>query len=220
MKRSFVVYVSCAAVALLGVTLASSRAADTKPAAQVEKQAARKADPKADPKAEKSKADKPKADKKKAGKKKAGQKPGKAAVERARKTAQMLDEIYKRTIVLITDKYVDSPDDFAAGSAAVLLFEQITDGGSHAVRLIDATGSPYDPENVAQDDFEKEAIQRLKAGAATHEQVTTSEKGQPVLRVVTAVPVVLERCIMCHDHYADAKRGEPIGAISYTIPIE
>jgi hypothetical protein len=211
MKRSIVVWVSCAAVALLGVTLSNLRAADGEPATRVEKKAEKKVE---------KKSDKPQTDKKKSGKKKAGKKPGKAAVERARKTVQMLDEIYKRTIVLITDKYVDTPDDFAAGSAAVLLFDQITEGGSHAVRLIDATGLPYDPENVAKDAFEKEAIQKLKAGAASHEQITTDEDGQPTLRVVTAVPVVLERCIMCHDHYADAKKGEPIGGISYAIPIE
>ena len=46
------------------------------------------------------------------------------------------------------------------------------------------------------------------------------QDGKPYLRAVTAVPVVMEKCIMCHAHYADAKKGEPIGAISYTVPIE
>jgi len=145
--------------------------------------------------------------------------PDKEAVARARKTIEMLDDVYKKTIVLITDKYVKNLDDFAAGSAAVLLFEQISDSGTHKVRLLDATGMPYDPENVAKDAFEKEAIKQLKAGAKTYEQVTEQD-GQPVLRVVTPVPVVMERCTMCHDHYLDAKEGEPVGAISYAIPIE
>lgn len=145
--------------------------------------------------------------------------PDQASVARARKTIEMLDDIYKKTIVLITDKYVKNLDDFAAGSAAVLLFEQISDSGTHKVRLLDATGMPYDPENVAKDAFEKEAIKQLKAGAKSHEQVTQQD-GQPVLRVVTPVPVVMERCTMCHDNYLDAKEGEPIGAISYSIPIE
>jgi hypothetical protein len=30
----------------------------------------------------------------------------------------------------------------------------------------------------------------------------------------------MKKCVMCHAHYADAKKGEPIGAISYTVPIE
>jgi hypothetical protein len=142
-----------------------------------------------------------------------------AAVKRARKTAMMLDDIYKNTIVMITDKYVNEEDDFAAGAAAVLLFKSISDKGSHTVRLLDATGDPYDAENVAKDEFEKKGIASLKEGKATVEEVT-QQGGKPYLRVLTPVPVVLQKCVMCHPHYEDAKKGEPIGAISYLIPIE
>ena len=145
--------------------------------------------------------------------------PDKAAIERSRKTVRTLDNIYKQVIVLVTDKYVHDEDDFAAGSAAVLLFKNISDSGSHNVRLLDATGEPYDDENVAKDDFEREGIKRLKAGAANYDQVV-SKDGKAYLRAVTAVPVVMKKCIMCHEHYADAKKGEPIGAISYTVAIE
>jgi len=145
--------------------------------------------------------------------------PDQAAVERTRKTVRTLDNIYKQVVVLVTDKYVHDEDDFAAGSAAVLLFKNISDSGSHNVRLIDATGEPYDEKNVAKDDFEREGVKRLKAGAANYEKVV-SKNGKPFLRTLTPVPVVMKKCIMCHDHYADAKKGEPIGAISYTVPIE
>lgn len=145
-------------------------------------------------------------------------KPEEASVERARKTVQMLDDIYKNTIVLITDKYVHDTDDFAAGSAAVELFRIITEKGSHEVRLIDVTGDPYDPENVAKDEFEKEGIKQLKAGKAYVEKIETKD-GKRNLRALTAVPVVLEKCVMCHPHYSDVKKGEPIGAISYTLPV-
>ncbi len=145
--------------------------------------------------------------------------PDKAAVERARKTTAMLDNIYKQTIVLVTDKYVNDVDDFAAGSAAVLLFENISKSGSHNVRLIDASGEPYDPENTAQDNFEQEGVKKLKQGAGSFEEVIRMD-GQFYLRTVTPVPVVMEKCIMCHEHYGDVKQGEPIGAISFTVPIE
>lgn len=148
-----------------------------------------------------------------------GNEPDKAALERTRKTVQMLDNIYKQTIVLITDKYVKTKRDYAAGRAAVLLFKNISDSGSHQVRLLDATGEPYDPDNVAKDAFEKEGIKRLKKGAKIYEQIVHID-GKPQLRAITPVPVVMERCILCHSHYADAKKGEPIGAISYTMPIE
>jgi hypothetical protein len=145
--------------------------------------------------------------------------PDKAAIERSRRHVRMLDNIYKQTIVLITDKYVHDESDFAAGSAAVLLFKNISESGSHQVRLIDATGDPVVSANLARDDFEREGIKRLRDGAGMYDQVQTVD-GKPQLRALTPVPVVMEKCIMCHDHYADVKKGEPIGAISYTIPIE
>jgi hypothetical protein len=146
-------------------------------------------------------------------------KPRKRAVERSRETVKMLDNIFKQTIVLVTDKYVHGEDDFAAGSAAVLLFKNVSEAGDNKVRLIDATGDPYDAANVAQDDFEKQGIKKLKAGAAGYEEIVTRD-GKPFLRALTPVPVVMQKCVMCHSHYADAKEGEPIGAISYTVPIE
>ncbi len=149
----------------------------------------------------------------------AAQAPDSAAVERTRKTVRMLDNIYKQTIVLITDKYVHDEDDFPAGSAAVLLFENVSKSGSHQVRLMDVTGDPYEPKNVAQDDFEKEGVRKLKAGADYVEEIV-SHDGKPELRAMTPVPVVMKRCIMCHEHYAQAKPGEAIGAISYRVPIE
>ena len=145
--------------------------------------------------------------------------PDKAAVERARKQVKMLDHIYKTTVVLITDKYVNEEDDFPAGSAAVALFASVSKGGSHKVRLIDATGEPYEEANVAKDAIEREGIKRLKAGDASYEKVV-SDGDKHHLRVLTPVPVVMKKCVMCHSHYADVKKGAPIGAISYTIPIE
>lgn len=142
-----------------------------------------------------------------------------AALARTRKSVQMLDNIFKQTVVLITDKYVHDEDDFAAGSAAVLLFKNISDSGETKVRLIDATGTPYDSDNVANDEFERKGLVELKKGAALHEEVIMKD-GKPHLRSLTAVPVVMEKCVMCHSHYADVKKGEPIGAISYTVPIE
>ncbi len=142
-----------------------------------------------------------------------------AALKRARREVQMLDDIYKTTVVLITDKYVNDVDDFPAGSAAVALFKHVSEKGWHGVRLIDVSGQPYEEKNVARDEFEKQAVKRLQAGEAYVDAVETKE-GRPVLRAMTAVPVVMEKCTMCHDHYKDAKKGAAVGAISYTMPIE
>jgi len=142
-----------------------------------------------------------------------------AALSRARKTVRMLDDVYKTTVVLITDKYVHDENDFPAGSAAIALFDAINKKGWHEVRLLDATGQPYDDKNVARDDFERQAIKTLKSGASYCEEVVEIE-GKRKLRAATPIPVVLEKCTMCHPHYKDAKPGEPIGLLSYTLEIE
>lgn len=143
----------------------------------------------------------------------------KAALERARKTVRMLDDVYKTAVVLITDKYVNSEKDFPAGSAAVAWFEAINKKGWHEARLIDVTGDPYNEKNVAKDDFEKAAVKALQSGKDYYEQVEV-KNGKPHLRAATAVPVVMQKCVMCHPHYKEAKKGEAIGAITYNLPIE
>src|SRR5262245_7983526 len=144
--------------------------------------------------------------------------PDPAAVARARKTVDMLDDVYKTTVVLITDKYVNSKKDYAAGRAAKKLFSEISKKGSHEVRLIDATGEPYDANNVAQDDFDNEGLKQLKSGKAGYDRVIYRD-GKPYLRAITSIPVVMDKCVMCHDNYKNAKKGEPVGALTYTVPI-
>jgi len=148
-----------------------------------------------------------------------GKQPSQAALERTRDTVKTLDDVYKQAIVLITDKYVHEPDDFPAGSAAVELFKRVSKTGFHNVRLIDVTGEPYEETNVAETEFEKQAVKQIKKGKQFYDQVIQKD-GQPYLRAMTAVPVVMEKCIMCHPHYEDAKKGEAIGAISYELPIK
>ncbi|HEY3963319.1 MAG TPA: DUF3365 domain-containing protein [Planctomycetaceae bacterium] len=141
------------------------------------------------------------------------------AVERTRKQVQMLDDLYKTAIVLITDKYVNDADDLPAGSAFQALFGAMKKKGWHEVRLVDATDEPLVAKNAPADDFEKEAIKRLLEGKAGYEQIVEKDNKR-YLRSATAIPVVMKKCIMCHPHYESAKPGQAIGALSYTIPIE
>ena len=48
-----------------------------------------------------------------------------AALERTRKQVRMLDDIYKTSIVLITENYVNDKDDLAAGVAFKKLFAAV-----------------------------------------------------------------------------------------------
>ncbi|MDG2223025.1 MAG: DUF3365 domain-containing protein [Rubripirellula sp.] len=140
------------------------------------------------------------------------------ATERTRDTVRMLDDVYKTAVVLITTHYVNDEDDLPAGTAAIALFDAVNKKGWHEVRLLDASGEPINDANVAQDKFEREGVAKLKSGKNWHETIVT-EKGKRHLRVVTPIPVVLEKCTMCHENYKEFKQGEPIGAISYKIPI-
>ena len=139
-------------------------------------------------------------------------------LQRTRDTIKMLDDVYKTAVVLITTHYVNDEDDLPAGTAAIALFDAISKKGWHTVRLIDASGDPIDDKNTANDEFEKAAVKQLKSGEPWYEKVV-DKGGKRFLRAATPIPVVLEKCTMCHDNYNDVKQGEPIGALSYTIPI-
>ncbi len=142
-----------------------------------------------------------------------------ASLERARREVRMLDHLYKSVIVLITENYVHGDSDLAAGDAFQAVFKSMNDGGYHEVRLLDATGQPYDDDNSPRDAFEKAAIKSLKAGQPWYEEVT-EQQGQRYLRAATPIPVVLKKCTLCHDHYADVPAGQPIGALGYKLKLE
>ena len=154
---------------------------------------------------------------------KATESKGKAAEEavaRTRKQVKMLDDVYKSAIVLITTHYVKDDDDLAAGAGFVALFDAVKHKGWHEGRLLDATGEPIEDKNAPADDFEKTAVAKLKSGEGYYEQII-SRDGKPFLRAATPIPVVLDKCIMCHEHYKDFKeKNQIIGALGYTIPIQ
>ena len=144
--------------------------------------------------------------------------PSDAAVERARREVRLLDDIYKTSIVLITTHYVHDDEDLPAGSAFKALFGAVKKKGWHEVRLLDATGQPYNDENAPKKGFEKKAVQRLLKGAAVYDEVVT-EGDKRYLLAATAIPVVMDKCIMCHENYKDVPKGKAIGALGYKVPI-
>ncbi|GAB5404964.1 MAG: hypothetical protein Aurels2KO_31950 [Aureliella sp.] len=146
-------------------------------------------------------------------------KKGNGKVERARQTVRMLDDIYKGGVVAITDTYVNDESTIPAGTAFKSLFKAAEAKGWHRVRLLDVTGDPYDDSNVAEDAFEKSAVKKIAGGKPWVEAIEV-RKGTRHLRVLTAIPVVMEKCVMCHDNYADLAKGQAIGALSYTIPVD
>ena len=131
----------------------------------------------------------------------------------------MLDDIYKGGIVLITTHYVTGEEDLPAGTAFKKLFEAAKKKGWHEVRLLDATGEPYNDDNVAESEFEKQAIKELKKGKAFVDK-TVIENNKRFLLAATPIPVVMEKCTMCHSNYDMEEKGLVVGALTYRVPID
>ena len=121
--------------------------------------------------------------------------------------SQMLDLIYKNSIVLITKEYVNDEEVMPAGTAFKKVFEAAEKGGFHKnVRLLDATGEAYNDVNLPNDEFEKSAIAALKKASAWYEKEIEKD-GARLLRGAIPIPVVMNKCIMCHDNYEGVKNG-------------
>jgi hypothetical protein len=143
--------------------------------------------------------------------------PDKAAIARTRQQVLMLDDLYKTAVVAITEHYVKDPSTLSAASAAKVLFAAMKAKGWHDARLLGFTNVLFNPsENKPKDDFERAAKQKILAGAANYEAVET-QGGKQIFRMATAVPVVMEKCVMCHADFKGVKGA--IGAISYSLPL-
>ena len=137
-------------------------------------------------------------------------------LEHARKTVRMLDDVYKTYIVLITEEYVDDPSVLPAATLSKRVFKSMNKKGWHKVRLLDATGTPFNPENNPVDAFERDAINEMISGKTYFEKIEKIE-GKDHLRAVTSVHAVTKGCISCHP---SSRVGDLLGGIAYNIALE
>ncbi len=137
-------------------------------------------------------------------------------LEHARKTVRMLDDVYKTYIVLITEEYVDDPSVLPAATLSKRVFKSMNKKGWHETRLLDATGTPFNPENNPRDEFERDAINAMISGKTYFEKIEKIE-GKDHLRAVTSVHAVMKGCISCHP---SSRVGDLLGGIAYNIPLE
>jgi hypothetical protein len=139
-----------------------------------------------------------------------------AALERTRQEVKMLDDLYKNAIVLINEHYVNHPTDFPATASAKALFAAMKKDGWHEVRALGLTDVIRNPDDEPSDAFEQVAAKKLLAGDASYEEVVKKD-GKRYLRVATGIPVVSEKCLMCHANFKGNKGN--VGALSYTVPV-
>ena len=141
--------------------------------------------------------------------------PDQAALERTRETVKMLDDLYKNAVVSITNTYIEGQASAPAAVVAKEVFAAMHKKGWHHARLVDASGKPKNKANLAKTEFEKKAVEQIKAGKAYYDEVAQVD-GKDVLRAATIVPAVLKQCAVCHGK----KEGALLGAIVYEIPIK
>jgi hypothetical protein len=137
-------------------------------------------------------------------------------LEHARKTVRMLDDVYKTYIVLITEEYVDDPSVLPAATLSKRVFKSMNKKGWHKARLLDATGTPFNPENNPKDEFERDAINAMISGKTYFEKIEKID-GKDHLRAVTSVHAVMKGCISCHP---SSRVGDLLGGIAYNIALE
>lgn len=145
--------------------------------------------------------------------------PEEAAVARARKQVRMLSDLYGTAVVLMNENYIEDASSTSAATVTVKIFEAMKEKGYHDANLVDATGQPLNPGNAPRNDFERAAVEQIKAGATWYEQVTQRD-GKPYFRAATPVPLMMQKCLYCHQNYQGAKIGEVVGVVSYGLPIE
>ncbi len=137
-------------------------------------------------------------------------------VDRARKTVNMIDDMYKTFIVLTTEEYVQNPTTCSALILSKKVFEVMTKKGWHEARLLSTFDTPHNPDNFPKDDFERDAIEAIVSGNTYHEKVEEIDD-KHYLRSATSVIAFMDGCTMCHP---DKKVGDLLGAISYRIPLD
>jgi hypothetical protein len=141
--------------------------------------------------------------------------PSKEAVARARDQVKMLDDLYKTAVVGITKTYVHQQGEIPAAVVAAEVFEAMKQKKYHNARLIDASGKPKNRHNNPESEFEKKAVDEIKAGKAYYEEIGEKD-GKPVFRAATVVPAVMKQCASCHR----VKEGDLLGALVYELPIK
>lgn len=139
------------------------------------------------------------------------------AVARTIDQVKMLDALYKTAVVLITEHYVENPSSISAATASKLLFAEMKKNGFHEARLIGFTDQLINPEeNRPTGNFEETAKEKLLSGDEYYTRVI-KEGDKRYLYMATGVPVVMEKCVMCHANFK-GKTG-PIGALAYKVPV-
>ena len=122
-------------------------------------------------------------------------------VERTRRQVRMLDEPYQALMALTNEHKVKNV------------------ASTVEIRAADLSGSPINPSSRPGDRFETGAARRIIQGDEWYEEIVVTD-GKRSLRVATPVMFSTRGCPACHSEYRGFPEGQPIGFLSYRLPVE
>ena len=127
-------------------------------------------------------------------------------------TTETLINALVAAVFSISDATVN-PEDVGPNSEVVSL---LLAPGQDNYRLIDASGGPLNPNNVARGNFERSALAELVATGGLGSTVQDVVGNQ--LRTLFALTNNAHpNCVTCHENYAGLPSGTVIGAISTRV---
>ncbi|MFO0978314.1 MAG: DUF3365 domain-containing protein [Planctomycetaceae bacterium] len=135
-------------------------------------------------------------------------------VDEARRQAKTLHTTIHSTLRVMHDRYYREDEGLPVPAAAIgeILHDVETEEGV-ILRWLVVEGQAMNTDNVARNDFEKEAVAALKSGKPFHEESTTTQYRR-------AAPITLSNhCLKCHMPDRKSTNDRRAGLV-VTIPLK
>ena len=114
-------------------------------------------------------------------------------VEEARRQAALLHETMHGTLQVVHHEYYREDEGLTIPAATLKeVFAELAKRQKVELRWLAVDGQAMNVDHVAKSDFEKEAVQALASGKATHEGI-----GENVFRYAGAITLTSD-CLKCH----------------------
>ncbi|MEZ5944703.1 MAG: DUF3365 domain-containing protein [Planctomycetaceae bacterium] len=135
------------------------------------------------------------------------------SVAEARRQAEVLHTAMHATVQLVHHRYYKLDEGLPIPAAVVdEIFSEIAAEQQVELRWLAVEGQAMNTDHIARDDFEKAAVEALKAGKLSHEQVQDG-----ILR--RAAPITLSnQCLKCHVPDRKSTQDRKAGLI-ISIPV-
>ncbi len=116
--------------------------------------------------------------------------------------------------ITVSKDHLENPDAIPFPATATReMGEEATKLGAFSNRLY--SQNPLNPQNVAKDSFETDALKAIMSGAPSYSRVE-EVNGNPTFRRATPDKATAAACISCH---SDKQVGDTLGVLSVSLPM-